>query len=61
MKPKGRITEKDYLKAMKKASRDLEIELHGKQITTAGGKKIHQSEKAYKKPKYKTIENYEED
>lgn len=59
MKPKNRITEGDYLKGMRKASRELEIELHGKQITTACGKKIHATAKQYKRPKYKKINTEE--
>lgn len=55
MKPKTKITEGDYLKAMRKASRELEIEMHGKQITTAGGKKIHSTAKAYNRSKFKKV------
>ena len=49
---KGHIGERDYIRAMKRASRELEIELHGKQITTAAGRKIHRSDKAYKRSRF---------
>lgn len=55
MKAKNKITEKDYLNAMRKASRELEIELHGKQISTVGGKKIHSTSKQYNRNKCKRI------
>jgi len=46
-KQKGyRITEKDYILAVKKAERELEIELHGKQISTRPTK-VHKSKKVY--------------
>ena len=46
MKPKTRITTQDYVHAMKKASRELEIELYGKQVSMRGSVK-HKSKKAY--------------
>lgn len=53
----AKISKDDYLKGMRRGSRELEIELHGKQISMAG-KKIHRSPKDYKREKYK---NYEEE
>ena len=52
MKAKKRITTQDYILAMKKASRELEIELHGKQVSMRGGIK-HKSKKAYDRAKMK--------
>jgi hypothetical protein len=52
MKPKTKITEQDYITAMKRANRELEIELHGKQVSMRGGVK-HKSMKAYDRNKMK--------
>lgn len=41
-----RITEQDYLTAMRKASRELEIELHGKQVSMRKAH-THKSKKVY--------------
>ena len=49
-----RITEQDYLTAMRKASRELEIELHGKQVSMRGGAK-HKSMKGYNRQKAKRV------
>jgi hypothetical protein len=46
MKPKTKITEKDYITAMKKANRELEIAMFGKQVSMRGGVK-HKSKKTY--------------
>ena len=46
MKPKTKITEQDYITAMKKANRELEIALFGKQVSMRGGVK-HKSKKTY--------------
>lgn len=54
MKPKTRITEQDYITAMKKASRELEIELHGRQVSMRGGR-VHKSKKAYDRKKLKKV------
>ena len=54
MKPKTRITEKDYINAVKKADRELEIAIHGKQISMRGSV-MHKSKKAYDRKKYKQI------
>ena len=54
MKPKMRITEKDYINAMKKANRELEIAMFGKQVSMRGGVK-HKSKKAYDRNKMKRV------
>ena len=46
MKPKMKITEQDYVNAMRKANRELEIAMFGKQVSMRGGVK-HKSKKAY--------------
>ena len=55
MKPKTKITEQDYIKAMLKANRDLEISLHGKQVSMRGPK-THKSKKVYDRKKFKKFE-----
>lgn len=55
MKPKTKITEKDYIVAMKKANRELEIAMFGKQVSMRGGVK-HKSKKDYNRQKAKRIE-----
>lgn len=57
MKPKTRITEKDYITAMKRANRELEIALFGKQVSMRGGVK-HKSKKAYDRKKLKRDFDY---
>jgi RNase P protein component len=52
MKPKTRITEKDYITAMKRANRELEIAMFGKQVSMRGGVK-HKSKKAYDRNRMK--------
>jgi hypothetical protein len=47
---KRRITEKDYIKAIRRASRQAEIELHGKPV---GGQRVHRSKKLYSRKKSK--------
>lgn len=54
MKPKTKITEQDYLTAMRKASRELEIELHGKQVSMRKAR-THKSKKVYDRRVYKAI------
>jgi hypothetical protein len=49
-----RITEQDYLTAMRKASRELEIELHGKQVSMRKAR-THKSKKVYDRRAYKAI------
>ena len=52
MKPKKmRITEKDYLKANRKASRQEEIESHGHPVQ--GRTMIHKSKKVYDRNRMK--------
>ena len=55
-KASSRITERDYIKAMRKASREMEIELHGKQVSMSMKGRVHESKKAYKRNKVKDIE-----
>ena len=50
------ITEQDYIKAVKKADREREIELHGKVISTRPTK-AHKSKKAYDRKKSKRIKD----
>lgn len=52
MRQTKRITEQDYILAMKKASRELEIEFHGKQVSMRGEIK-HKTLKAYDRQKAK--------
>ena len=52
MKPKTKITEQDYIIGMRKASRELEIDLHGKQVSMRSGR-VHKSKKAYDRKKMK--------
>lgn len=53
-KEKYKITEKDYIKAVRKADREREIEMHGKVISTRPTK-THKSKKAYSRKKNKRI------
>lgn len=52
MKAKIRFTEQDYIKAVRKADREIEIAEHGKQISFRGNVK-HKSMKAYDRNKMK--------
>lgn len=54
MKPKTKITEKDYVNAMRKANRELEIAMFGKQVSMRGGVK-HKSKKAYDRNRMKRM------
>lgn len=47
---KKSITQADYIKAIKKADREQEIALYGKQISMQPTK-VHQSKKVYKRNK----------
>ena len=49
-KRKKRITEQDYLKAHRKASREEEIARHGRPV---GQSRVHRSKKAYDRKKTK--------
>ena len=51
---KYKITEKDYLKAVKKADREREIAEHGKLISTMPTK-THKSKREYNRAKSKKI------
>ena len=54
MKPKTRITEKDYILAVKKANREIEIAMFGKQISMRGAV-THKSKKIYDRKRMKPI------
>lgn len=54
---KRRITELDYIKANRKASREEELSLYGKQITNRTT--IHRSKKAYNRQQNKKISIYD--
>lgn len=47
---KHKITEQDYLKANRKASREQELEMHGKSIRRPA---VHQSKKTYNRKRMK--------
>lgn len=49
-----KITEEDFINAVRKADREREIELHGKQISTRPTR-VHQSKKVYNRKKGKSI------
>ena len=53
-KEKYAITEEDYIKAVRKADREREIEMHGKVISIKPPK-THKSKKAYDRKKNKRI------
>lgn len=58
MKPKTKITEQDYVNAMRKANRELEIALFGKQVSMSKTR-THKSKKVYDRKKFKReIINY---
>ena len=50
---KKRITQDDYIKANRKASREAEIEMYGKPICN---KSVHQSKKVYNRIKIKATD-----
>ena len=52
---KNTITKEDYIKAVKKADREREIEQHGKLISTRPTK-THQSKKIYNRKNNKNID-----
>lgn len=52
---KKTFTQDDYIKAVKKADRELEIAQYGKLISTRPTK-IHQSKKAYNRRNNKNID-----
>ena len=53
-KEKLTITEEDYIKAVRKADREREIEMHGK-VVSIRPPKTHKSKKAYDRKKNKRI------
>ena len=58
MKPKTKITEQDYVTAMRRANRELEIALFGKQVSMSKTR-THKSKKVYDRKKFKReIINY---
>lgn len=57
---KKRITEKDYIKAVKKADREREISTHGKMISTRPTK-VHNSKNVYNRSQSKKINFDNED
>lgn len=57
---KKKYTQKDYIKAVKKADREIEISKHGKQISMRPTK-IHKSKMDYDRKKYKNINLDDED
>ena len=57
MAKKKQITQLDYINAVKKADRELEIALYGKQISMRPTNK-KKKKKVYDRNKYKTISLY---
>lgn len=51
---KKRITQDDYIKANRKASREAEIEMHGHPVCH---KRVHESKKVYNRKKVKAAKN----
>lgn len=60
MKAKNKITEQDYVKAMKKANRELEIAMHGKQVSMRGAVS-HKTKKDYNRQQAKKVKVTEYD
>jgi hypothetical protein len=54
MKPKSKITEQDYVTAMRRANRELEIALFGKQVSMSKTR-THKSKKVYDRKKFKRV------
>lgn len=57
---KKTITEQDYIKAHRKASRDEEITKHGKQISMRPTR-VHNPKNDYKRSKMKRVDIFDED
>lgn len=51
---KKRITQDDYVKANRKASREAEIEMHGHPVCH---KRVHESKKVYNRRKIKAADS----
>ena len=58
-KGKFTITEQDYIKAIRKADREREIEMYGKVISMRPPK-THKSKKAYDRAKEKNRKNFDD-
>ena len=58
-KGKFTITEKDYIKAVRKADREREIEMYGKVISIKPSK-IHKTKKAHDRAKEKNRKNFDD-
>lgn len=54
MAKKSRITEDDYIKANRKASREDELERHGRPV---GHARVHKSKKVYDRKRLKAIQD----
>ena len=54
MKPKTKITEQDYIVAVRKANRELEIAMFGKQVSMCKTR-THKSKKAYDRNRMKRL------
>ena len=57
---KGKFTQMDYIKANRKASREIEISTHGKQISMRPTK-VHNPKNDYKRSKMKKVDIFDED
>ncbi len=55
---KRRITEKDYIKAVRRASREAEIEAHGKPPART---RVHRSKRAYDRKRSKRLFEFSTD
>lgn len=49
-----KITEKDYIKAVRRADRELEIEMYGKQISMKPSR-VARSKKEYSRKKFRNV------
>ena len=58
-KAKFTITEKDYIKAVRKAEREQEMEMHGK-VSSTRATKADKAKKAYDRAKEKNHKNFDE-
>ena len=58
-KEKFTITEKDYIKAVRKADREKAIKMYGK-VKSKKRTKIHKSKKAYDRAKEKNRKNFDD-
>ena len=56
---KGKFTQMDYIKANRKASREIEISTHGKQISMRPTK-VHNPKNDYKRSKMKKVDIFDE-